>query len=326
MKDYYIFSNGNLKRKDNTLYFVDSDGHSKPLPVAVADNIHIMGQVDLNTSLLNLVSQYGIRIHFYNYYGFYSGTFYPRPRNISGHTVIQQTAHYLDYGKRMYLARSFLQGGIHHMLRLLRRYKEKTAAYVDTILSEATKLEDAQTIQELMGIEGRIRQIYYQSFNNILNHGFVFEAREKRPPTDPLNALISFGNSLVYSAIVSEIYKTQLDPTISYLHEPSSKRFSLSLDLAEIFKPLIVDSVLISSINNRIINHKHFYSLDGMVLLNEEGQKRFITEWQKKLDTTIRHRTLKRNVSYRYFIRLECYKLIKHVIGDETYKPLKAWW
>lgn len=181
-------------------------------------------------------------------------------------------------------------------------------------------------IQELMGTEGRIRQIYYQSFNKILNNNFIFKTRQKRPPTDPLNALISFGNSLAYSVILSEIYKTQLDPTISYLHEPSSKRFSLSLDLSEIFKPLIVDSVIISLINNRVINSKHFSEKDGIVMLNEEGKKRYIIEWQKKLETTIKHRTLKRNVSYRFFIRLECYKLIKHVIGDEVYKPLKAWW
>lgn len=154
----------------------------------------------------------------------------------------------------------------------------------------------------------------------------MLERREKQPPTDPVNALISFGNMLCYTAILSEIYKTSLDPTISFLHEPSSKRFSLSLDLAELFKPLIVDSVIISSINNRVISAKHFSSMEGMVLLNDEGKKKFISEWEKKLDTTVKHRALNRNVSYRYFIRLECYKLVKHLIGDEVYRPLKAWW
>ncbi|HZK01306.1 MAG TPA: type I-B CRISPR-associated endonuclease Cas1b [Anaerovoracaceae bacterium] len=325
-RDYYIFSNGKLKRKDNTLYFINDEGASKPLPITTVDSLHVLGQVDLNIPLLTLLSQYGVKVHFYNYYGFYTGTFYPRAKNVSGHLVVRQSAHYLNQKQRMYLARSFLDSGVHHMLRLLRRYKEKTAEHVDDIRDNANKFSDTVSIPQLMGMEGSIRQKYYRSFDEILGHGFNLSRREKRPPTDPVNALISFGNMLAYTAILSEIYKTSLDPTVSFLHEPSSMRFSLSLDLAEIFKPLLVDSVIISSINNRIIGAKHFSHLEGMVLLNEEGKKRFIGEWEKKLATTVRHRTLKRNVSYRFFIRLECYKLIKHIIGDEIYKPLKAWW
>lgn len=178
-----------------------------------------------------------------------------------------------------------------------------------------------------MGKEGRIRQIYYQAFTSILPEDFAYEGRSKQPPNDPLNALISFGNSMMYRAILSEIYRTQLDPTISYLHEPSTKRFSLSLDLAEIFKPLIVDSLIFSLINRKAITLKHFDMLEGkMCYLNEDGQKRFLRAWEETLARTVKHRKLKRNTSYRYMIRLECYKLIKHVINDVVYKPLKAWW
>ncbi|SCN37326.1 Protein of unknown function [Bacillus cytotoxicus] len=138
--------------------------------------------------------------------------------------------------------------------------------------------------------------------------------------------MISFGNSLCYTTVLSEIYKTQLNPTISYLHEPSSKRYSLSLDIAEIFKPLIVDPLIFTLVNKKMISLKHFESLDEMVLLNEQGRKKFLQAWEGKLGQTVMHRRLKRKVSYKYFIRLECYKLIKHMIGDELYKPLKAWW
>lgn len=326
LRDHYIFSNGRLKRKDNTLYFFDEEENKKSLPVHQTDNLYVFGEIDLNSSLLNLLSQHDVHLHVFNYYGFYAGTFCPRNKKVSGFTVVQQSAHYLDLEKRLYMAKAFLQSAVHHMLRNIRRYKEKTETYVQAIEEEAKKMDSATTVQELMGIEGRIRQHYYQSFNAILRQDFIFEKRTKQPPQDPLNALISFGNSLCYTAVLSEIYKTQLDPTISFLHEPSTKRFSLCLDLSEIFKPLIVDVVIISCINNRIITQKHFDFLDGMVLLNEEGKKRFIKEWDEKLSTTVQHRRLKRKVSYRYFIRLECYKLIKHFIGDEPYKPLKAWW
>lgn len=130
----------------------------------------------------------------------------------------------------------------------------------------------------------------------------------------------------MYTAIVSEVYKTMLDPAISYLHEPSSKRFSLSLDIAEIFKPFIIDPLVFSLVNNRRIQGKHFDDLDGMVYLSEEGRKLFLAAFDEKMKSTFKHRKLGRNVSYRYLIRLEAYKLIKHVIGDESYKPFKAWW
>lgn len=182
------------------------------------------------------------------------------------------------------------------------------------------------SISELMGLEGRVRNIYYSSFNQFLPEDFYMEKREKRPPTNPINALISFGNSLIYSTVLTEIYHTQLDPSISFLHEPSEKRFSLSLDISEIFKPLVVDSVIFKLLNNRQITLEHFDEDLNYCYLNQEGRKIFINELRNKLETTVRHRQLNRNVSYKGYIRLECYKLIKHFIGDQVYSPLKAWW
>ncbi|OJT88124.1 CRISPR-associated endonuclease Cas1, partial [Clostridioides difficile] len=155
---------------------------------------------------------------------------------------------------------------------------------------------------------------------------FEFYKREKRPPKDPVNALMSFGNSIMYTNVLSEIYKTQLDPTISFLHEPSTKRFSLSLDIAEIFKPIIIDTIIFSLINNKRINKNDFEYQDKICYLSEKGKKKFLQEFENKMQTTIKHRNLNRKVSYRMFIRLECYKLIKHFINDERYKVLKVWW
>jgi CRISPR-associated protein Cas1 len=171
-----------------------------------------------------------------------------------------------------------------------------------------------------------MRNAYYSAYNYILKNGFAFERREKRPPTDPVNALISFGNSMMYTTVLGEIYKTQLDPTISFLHEPSTKRFSLCLDIAEIFKPLVVDPLIFYLINNKMITMDDFNIQEDVCFLNDKGRKKFIKEYETKLSTTIRHRSLNRNVSYRNFIKLECYKLIKYFIDDEVYKPLKAWW
>lgn len=325
-RDVFIFSAGKLHRKHNTLYFTDEEGKSRPLPIEQTENLHLFGNVDFNTSLLHILTQHDVKLHVYNYYGYYDGTYYPRNSRISGYTTVHQSEHYLNIQKRLFLARAFILGGVHHMVRNLRKVGDETKVHVDTIMARAALLDQATTIPGVMGVEGQCRQIYYEAFPLLVKNNFTWTSRTKRPPQDPLNALISFGNSMMYTAIVSEVYKTMLDPAISYLHEPSSKRFSLSLDIAEIFKPFIIDPLIFGLVNNRRIQAKHFDDLDGMVYLNEEGRKLFLAAFDEKMKSTFKHRKLGRNVSYRYLIRLEAYKLIKHVIGDESYKPFKAWW
>jgi len=328
MRDVFLFNPGRLQRKDSTITFVHEDGKKKALPVEQIENIHVFSELDFNTSFFNLLSQKDVNLHIYNYYGYYSGSFIPRNKTVSGYVDVKQAGCVLNLDMRLYIAQQFVYSAIHHMLRNLRRHKDVTEMWIKQIESERQKVAGANDIQTLMGMEGYIRQIYYSAFNAIIkNEDFYFQRREKRPPTDRINALISFGNSLMYTTVLSEIYKTQVNPTISFLHEPSSKRFSLALDIAEIFKPLIVDALIFSLINNRMVNKNHFEFIEEKVcMLNEEGRKIFIVAYEERLSKTVKHRHLKRNVSYRYFIRLECYKLIKHFIEDQDYKALKAWW
>jgi len=327
---FYVNSNGRLKRKENTLYFeIESDGKviKKPLPINDIDSIYVFGELDINTKALNYLSQYDIPIHFYNYYGFYSGSFLPRKKNVSGSLLVEQVKYYLDKNKKQYLAISFIEGAVHHILRNLRKAGLQSKEFEDIEKDLLPKIFETKTSEELMAIEGNIRDRYYRLFNKILNNeDFFMEKREKRPPDNPINALISFGNSIMYNTVLTEIYRTQLDPTISYLHSPQEKRFSLSLDLAEIFKPFIVDPLIFSLINIGQITIKDFDKDLNYAYLNEEGRKKFLRAYEKKLAKTIKHRKLKRKVSYRQLIRLECYKLIKHFINDEDYKPFKAWW
>ncbi len=324
-RPYYIFQSGSIMRKENTIYLENGNGEKRAIPIEDVEALHIFGEVEFNTKFLNFISQYEIPIHIYNYYGFYSGSFMPRERNVSGELLVKQVEYYVDKEKRLFLAISFVDGAIFHMLRNLRGYKG-TEEFQEKISIELNNSYQCRDISELMGCEGRARDIYYQSFNVFLREGFLFDKREKRPPTNPINALISFGNSLMYSTVLTEIYKTPLNPTVSYLHEPRERRYSLSLDISEIFKPLIIDTIIFRLINNNMIKLEDFEEDVNYCYLNETGRKKFIQELESKLNTTIKHRKLKRNVSYRTIIRLECYKLIKHLIDDEIYTPFKAWW
>lgn len=324
-RPYYIFQNGRIMRRENTVCIENEDGVKKAIPIEDIEIIHIFGEVDCNTKFLNFLSQMNVPIFFYNYYGYYSGVFMPREKNVSGFLLVKQVEHYTAEEKRIKLAIAFIDSAMFHMQRNLRAYKG-TEKYIDAIQSEQSKLFAVGSISELMGCEGRARDIYYQSFNEFLHKDFFFEKREKRPPTNPINALISFGNSLIYNLVLSEIYRTPLNPTVSYLHQPSEKRFSLSLDIAEIFKPLISDPIIFNLINNRILAIDDFERDLNFCYLKEEGRKKFIKQFDEKIGTTIKHRTLKRKVSYRSLIRYECYKIVKHLLGEQEYKPLKAWW
>jgi len=147
-----------------------------------------------------------------------------------------------------------------------------------------------------------------------------------QPPKNEVNALISFGNMMAYSEVLRAIHKTQLNPTISYLHSPGERRYSLALDIAEIFKPILVDRVIFKVLNKNIIQQKDFDIQINRVVLKEAAKKKFIEAFSSRLEETIEHRSLKRKVSYKHLLKLECYKLQKDLLNIEKYKAFKMWW
>jgi CRISPR-associated protein Cas1 len=326
---FYIINNGDLKRKDNNIIITGADGESKNLKVEVTDEIYLFGEVNLNTKALNFLSQNGIILHVFNYYGYYSGSYYPRETNISGYLLVNQVKHYDNYERRLIIAKKILSSSAHNIYRNLRYYNGRGVDLEDImnqIESLANMIDKSSTIGEIMGIEGNIRKIYYSSWNKIIKQDIEFDKRVKRPPDNMINSLISFINSMVYTTTLSEIYKTQLNPTISYLHQPGTKRFSLSLDISEIFKPIIVDRMIFSMLNKNQITENDFDKDSNYLYLKEKAKRKVLEEYDKRLENTIFHKELGRDVSYRYLIRLECYKLIKHLIGEKEYEAFKMWW
>jgi len=288
-----------------------------------------MGEIDLNTRLLDFLSQNKIVLHNFNYYGHYSGSYYPREYLNSGFLLVKQVEHYKKTVLRLTIAQELVKSAAHNLKNNLRHYQKQQKSVdeaIEIIENEEVKINMVKDIPELMAIEGHIRDTYYQTFNKILKLDREFTKRVMHPPDNPINCFISFGNSLVYTTVLSEIYHTHLNPTISFLHEPGTRRFSLSLDLAEIFKPILSDKVTFKLINNQMIKPEHFEEKLNFCYLKEEGRKLYIREFDERLQTTIEHRELRRSVSYRHLIRLECYKLEKHILGEKEYKAFRAWW
>lgn len=325
-KSIYIFSNGELKRKDNSLIFITKENKSY-IPIERTSEIYVFGELNINSKLLNFLSQKNIIMHFYNYYGFYSGSYYPKEKQVSGFLLIKQVEHYLNAQKRVEIASELITSASYNIYRNLRYYNERNKSLSEEIKKiEALRKEIKKqtSINSLMEIEGNIREHYYSSWNKIINYEFT--KRVKRPPDNIVNTLISFINSLIYTTTLSEIYRTYLNPTISYLHEPGERRFSLSLDLSEIFKPILVDRMIFSLLNKKIISEKDFSKELNNLYLKKNGMKKILQKYDDRLKEIIYHKTLKKKVSYRYLIRLEAYKLTKHLLDEKKYEGFKLWW
>lgn len=328
-RSYYIYNSGVLRRKDNTITFENEQGEKKDLPIERIEDIYVMSEMSFNSSLINFLSKYGVLIHFFNYYSFYTGSYYPREKLVSGNLLVQQVNFFTDYQKRLALSKAFIDGASYNIYRNLRYYNgrgKNVKQYMDDIDHLRKNIKSAESIQELMGYEGNIRKIYYSAWPTLIDQEIEFEKRVKNPPDNMINTLISFVNTLIYTKVLSEIYQTQLNPTISYLHEPGDRRFSLSLDIAEIFKPLIGDRLIFSLLNRNQITQKSFTKGLNYLHLTEEASKKIVAELDAKMQTTIKHKDLNKSVSYQYLMRLECYKLVKHLLQEKEYEPFKIWW
>ncbi len=332
-KTYYIFNPGRMERKDNSLKFTpvdDKGSEQKPrfLPVENVAEFYCFGALDAPSSLYNFLGKQNIPVHSFDYYENYTGSFMPRDTLLSGKMVVAQVNHYQAKAKRLVIARLFLEGASFNMLKNLRYYNARGKSLlhqIESIGGYAVQIPDMGAIDGLMGLEGNIRRTYYEAFELIIND-FSMGGRSYRPPQNEVNALISFGNMMCYSQCLRAIHQTQLNPVISFLHEPGERRYSLALDVAEIFKPILVDRVIFKVLNKKELQTRDFEESLNRVVLKERGKKVFVQSFENRLNETIKHRALNRHVSYKYLIRLECYKLSKHLLGIEEYKPLKMYW
>jgi len=315
-KAYYITRMGTLERRGNTLFF-ENEEVKRAIPINSTSEIHCFKPVSLTSGAIKILSEKNVPVHFYNKYGYYRGSYMPAEGQISGTVVIKQAEHHLDPEKRLYVARQFVEGIKASMLAFLRSQGAENRRLKEIPV-------EGESPAELMGVESTLWREFYDVFASLLKH-FEFRERNRRPPTDEVNALISYGNSVLYTVALSEIRKTYLHPAISFLHEPLERRYSLSLDIADIFKPVTVFRVILRLINRRQIREEHF-ERDVGVMLSSEGLKVFISELNGELGKKILHPRFRRNVSIRYLMRLECYSLVKHFLGDAKYRSLRAWW
>lgn len=342
----YLTKSGRLRRKDNTLEFeiipipdeaavseeetpeLDEDQAVKKhaLPIESIDAIYLFNETTLNTKLINFLTQHHVPVHVFNYYGNHAGTILPHAEQYSGDLVIQQALAHEDKTRRLRVAGALLEAAFHNITSIL-QYYERQCGGLTPAIAQINELRHAlpnqKSTDQMMGLEGQARRIYYECWSRWLTGWADNFVRQYHPPDNPLNALLSFLNSLLYTACISELYRTALYPGISYLHAPQTRRYSLALDIVEPFKPLMVDRLLFRLFDRKEITEKHFRDHSNGVLLNDEGRKLVVTAWDEQLHTTVQYPPLKRSVSYRQLLRLDCYKLVKFLLENQAYTPYR---
>lgn len=325
--NYHIFSSGELKREEDSLVFRSED-NLEHIPVNNVESIFCHSQITYNTRCLDFLDSHNIALHIFNWSGQKVGTFLPSQDPKSGELLVEQVSSSKNTEKRRRISAEIIHSSIHNMKRNVKYYNENNQynSLLNSLTNEMNNVSSKKNREDLMGVEASARESYYKIFSKVTKDEFEFKKRTYNPPQNEINALMSYGNSILYSTVTSAIQKTGLNPSISYVHVPGNRRDSLSLDLSDIFKPVLVDRLIFRLINRSQITKNDFRSEVNKCLLTESGRKTYLKEYEKLLDETIEHKDLNRKVTYQYLLRLEAHKLKKDILADETYSGFKRWW
>ncbi|MSN95805.1 CRISPR-associated endonuclease Cas1 [Campylobacter sp. FMV-PI01] len=322
-RTHFLLNSGKLYRKDNNIYFdkYAEDGtvlNTKIIPINSINEIYILGKVELDTYTMAFLSTNNILIHIFSHYGSFRGNFYPNSPNSvnkSGFVLLNQVRTFDDEIKRVAIAKEITKA---RMINSINNCTKRGVKFQSNTHLEA--LRNAKNIAQIMACEGAFAKEYFTKWNEIIKNqkSFKFTTRSKRPPIDKINAFISYINTRIYNVCLSEIYKTELDPRISFLHEPNYRSLSLHLDLAEIFKPILGDNLIFNMLNTGEITPKDFQIDAGRIKFTNEAVQKIEIKMIKSLTTQVKFEN--NFLTYRQIIRREANQIKKFICENYPYE------
>lgn len=323
METLYITRDSHLRRDEHTLRVDFEDGTFRRFPIEGVAHIVCLGSSTLTTKLLELCGQVGVRLSIFNHHGVYRGTFEPKERNPAGEVVMRQAMAIGDARKRLDLARAFVLGSGWNALNLLKKIHYSGSAHqpaelasrIQTLDGLVARCEQATDVDGLMGHEGVWRMAYYQTWGAVATDLAMGE-RVRRPPDTPINAMVSFFNQLLYASMGHQISKTHLSPLLSFLHSPARARQSLALDLAEVFRPVLVDRLIFRLVRQRQVRPHWFSQQEGVCLFSESGLRDALDAWRRLLEEEVTE------CSWATWMHREALALERHLLGlTPAYRP-----
>lgn len=327
-----------------------SPARKERIPLIKIDEVVVLGEVTLTASAMHLLLSRNIEITFLGHYGQFKGRLSPPFSKNAILRVAQYRAHQ-DMGKRCELARRFVIGKLSNQRLRLQRFNrthkdDEVSQAINQMAGVIQGLEnlsvrefqrmrplasgdnrvEGSALETILGLEGTGSAAYFRCFGKQLSDSrqWPFAGRVKRPPTDPVNALLSFGYSLLTNKIASAIQLVGFDHFIGYLHSSVYGRPALTLDLIEEFRPVIVDSVVLTILNRRMLTQNDFVNELGAYRLKDERRKVFFTALENRLSEEIEHPTFGYRTSYRRCLELQARLLAKYVTDEiESYPPFQ---
>ncbi len=312
------------------------------IPLIKVDRVVVQGNITLTSPALAALLEVHAEITWLDAYGRFQGHLAPSFSKNGQLRLAQAVAHH-DHRRRHYLARGFVQGKITNLRTMLMRFNRKqqqeqitqAVTQMKQTLADLTALEPDATAPDpqrpqadsaygrLHGLEGQASALYFQNFRHLLNQPELFSGRTRRPPLDPVNALLSYGYTILLNQVMSALCTVGLDPYIGYLHGTRLGKPALALDLMEEFRPLIVDSVVLTLFNNNILQAKDFITeLGGACRLTDSARRTFLTKLEARFDETINHPTFDYKATYRRCLELQARLLAKTLMSEiPTYPP-----
>jgi CRISPR-associated protein Cas1 len=326
-----------------------SPARKERVPLIKIDEVVVLGEVTLTASAMHLLLERNIEITFLGHYGQFKGRLSPPFSKNAILRMAQYRAHQ-DMTKRCELARRFVIGKLSNQRQRLQRYNrtrqdaevQRAIGQQTSLISSLTSLKVAQMpgtkplasgdqsvggtpLETILGMEGAGSAAYFRCFGKLLadQRQWPFPGRVKRPPTDPVNALLSFGYSLLTNKVASAVQSVGFDHFVGYLHSSFYGRPSLALDIMEEFRPIIVDSVVLTLLNNRMLTPKDFVIELGAYRLKDEQRKVFFTKFEERLNEEVTHPLFGYKVTYRRCLELQARLLAKALTKEiDEYPPL----
>ena len=319
----------------------------KRIPLVKVDDVVVMGEVTMTSSAIQMLLEKNIEIHFLGYYGQFKGRLTP---GLSKNSLLRMAQHrtHNDLSKRCDLARRFVVGKLSNQRTMLQRYNRRqtdpqfnekidqltsiirqlsklytTVETTPTTLATGDSGIEGTPLETILGLEGAGSAAYFYCFSDMLSdkQQWPFAGRAKRPPTDPVNALLSYGYTLLTSQVSSAVQMIGFDQFIGYLHSSVYGRPALALDLMEEFRPIIVDSVVLTLLNNRMLSKDDFQIELGAYRLKNEPRKTFLTRFEERLNEEITHPIFGYKVKYRRCLELQARLLAKYLTGEINEYP-----
>lgn len=295
----------------------DGSWKKQSVPAQTVEQIVLMGNPQITGDALAYALELGIPVHYLSTFGKYLGSALPGySRN--GQLRLAQYQVYGDDTRRLDLVKAIVTTKIHNQYQILYRYGQK-----DSPLKQRKLLVKEQTtLNEVRGIEGLSAREYFACWSAILGDKWTFTGRNRRPPTDPVNALLSFAYSLLQVQVLAAVHVAGLDPYIGYLHETTRGQPAMVLDLMEEFRPLIADSLVFSVFSHKELKPKDFTESLGAYRLSENGRKTFLEAFERKMNSELKHPVFDYRCTYRRAVELQARLLSRHLQEGVVYKPL----